>query len=146
MAWVGDISRIGKLAARIDRLRTTPMDVRERIAKRLEGLIQEQFDAGSDPYGNSWAPLADYTIERGRTPPPLTDTGEMRGDLRVRPARGAVVEISIPHPAGVHQTGWTGPLSSGPARPILPKGSQLPPRWKEVIDTEVRRDVEDKLR
>lgn len=141
MAWTGDIDALRGLAKRIDRIGKTPARVKPKVAKRIAELIEEEFDAGADPYGNAWQSLADSTVARGRFAPPLTDTHEMRNDVRVRPDRAGVVSISIPHPAGVHQTGWDAPGNHGPARPILPTDGKMPPLWKEAIDIEVKAEI-----
>ena len=127
---------MGRLAENIGKLAGVPARAAKRVSKEIAKLLEEEFDAGADPYGNSWAPLAPATLDKGRSPPPLTDLGEMRRGMHVAPMRGAGVSITIPHPAQVHQTGWNGPQGSGPARPILP-GRQMPPRWKEVIDAAI---------
>jgi hypothetical protein len=54
--------------------------------------------------------------------------------------RGAGVAITIDHPALPHQTGWSGPVGDGPARPILPQGSKLPEAWVDIIDEEIERE------
>lgn len=136
MGWDGDISKIGRLAENVGRLASVPSRASKRVSKEIRALIEEQFDHGADPYGTSWAPLAPATLDKGRSPPPLTDTRAMRDALRVTPTAGAGVAITIPHPAQVHQTGWVGPLSSGPARPILPSRG-FPPRWEEVIQVAI---------
>lgn len=142
MGWDGDISRMGRLAENIGKLAGVPSRASRRVAQELRPLIQEQFDEGADPYGRSWKPLAPSTIDRGRFPPPLTDTGEMRDGIRVQPMRGAGVSITIPHPAQCHQTGWIGPQGTGPARPILP-GRGMPPRWQEVIDVAILDEIRE---
>jgi hypothetical protein len=137
MTWDGDISRMGALADRVADLAEVPSRVSARVAPEIALLIQGEFDAGTDPYGTAWAPLAESTIARGRQAPPLTDTAAMRGSVRVQPMRHAGVAVTIDHPAAPHQTGWSGPRGSGPARPVLPARSELPPEWRDVIDEAV---------
>lgn len=127
---------MGQLADRIADLASVPSRAAARVSREIEGLIQEQFDVGADPYGTAWAPLADSTVARGRTAPPLTDSGAMRGSLRVAPMAHAGVGVTISHPAAPHQTGWHGRQGSGPARPILPAGV-MPARWAEAIEVAV---------
>ena len=136
MTWSGDISGMGQLAQRVADLGQVPSRAAKAIAAELEGLIEEEFDAGADPYGNAWTPLAESTMARGRTPPPLTDSGAMRESLRVAPLARAGIGITISHPGAPHQTGWSGPQGSGPARPILP-AREMPERWAEAIEVEV---------
>jgi hypothetical protein len=143
MGWNGDISRMGKLADRIADLAAVPSRAARRVAESIEELVQEEFDEAHDPYGKPFAPLADATLDKrsGPMPPGLDDKGSMRSSLRVVPMRGAGVSITIDHPAQAHQTGWSGPVGSGPARPLLPS-RKMPEAWKDAIedavDTEVR--------
>lgn len=138
MTWDGDISRMGQLADRIADLASVPARASRRVARELHDLVEEQFAAGADPYGNAYEPLTEATLEKRTqtTEPPLTDTGTMRGTLEVRPMRAAGVSITIEHPSEDHQTGWSGPQGTGPARPILPSRG-MPPRWAEVIEVAV---------
>jgi hypothetical protein len=141
MTWSGDISKMGKLADRIADLASVPSRVSAVVAPQIEALIQDEFDAGTDPYGAPWKPLAPATIATGRTPPPLTHTRAMRDSARVRPMRGAGVGVTINNPpAAPHQTGWSGPQGSGPARPILPERSELPEGWQDVIEDAARKE------
>jgi hypothetical protein len=143
MGWNGDISRMGKLADRIRDLAEVPSRAAKKVSAQLAGLLQQEFDAGHDPYGTPWKPLAKTTVDRGRFPPPLTDTYAMRQSAQAKPLKGSGVGVTIAHPAAPHQTGWSGPQGKGPARPILPAKSKLPEDWNEVIedavDAEVRR-------
>jgi phage gpG-like protein len=137
---IGDLSQIGAIEDRIADLAQVPARTARNVAERLHHEMQEEFDRGEDPYGNPWEPLAESTVDRGRSAPPLTDTGAMRFSLEVKPLRGAGVGITIDHPALPHQTGWAGPRSDGPARPILPQGSKLPGAWEDILDEEIERE------
>jgi len=141
MGLVGDIEAVGHLADRVADLANVPSRAAKAVAFDLEGFLQDEFDEGRDPYGSPWEPLADATRERGRTEPPLTDTGAMRASAVVRPARGAGVQVTIDHPALPHQTGWQGPQGWGPARPILPDREELPVDWAEAIESAVEAEV-----
>lgn len=143
--WDGDISHMGQLAANLGRLAEVPSRASRRASAAIAELVEEEFQAGADPYGNAWTPLAPSTLARGRTPPPLTDTGRMRESVAVQPMRGAGVSITIEHPAAPHQTGWSGPQGNGPARPILP-GRTFPRRWREAIDAAIDESVKEVLR
>lgn len=127
------VGLIDALADRVADLAEVPSRAAARIASELEDLIQGEFDGGEDPYGQGWESLAQATLDKGRTPPPLTDTRAMRNSLAVRPMQGAGVSITIAHPAAPHQTGWDGTQGSGPSRPILPM-RDMPPAWQTVID------------
>jgi len=141
----GDLSQMGQLASRLRDLASVPSRAAGVVSDRIEALIQEEFDAGADPYGNAWAPLAESTLARGRSAPPLTDTGAMRDSVRVAPLARAGVGVTIDHPAGVHQTGWDGASGKGPARPILPRGV-MPARWSEAIKSAVSDTVRKVMR
>lgn len=137
MAWNGDISKMGQLAANVAKLASVPARASKRVAKEIESLIKEEFDHEADPYGNAWKPLADSTVERKGFTTILEDSRAMRDSLSVTPRRGAGVAITIDHPSEDHQTGWNGPQGSGPARPILPSG-RMPARWNQAIKESVR--------
>ena len=65
MTWTGDISRMGHLADRVADLAEVPSRASAAIARDLEGLIADEFDAGTDPYGQPWKALAAATVLRG---------------------------------------------------------------------------------
>lgn len=140
--WNGDISKMGQLANRIADLAKVPSRASRRVAVAITRLMYEQFDVGADPYGNTYAPLEESTLAKRSqtTEPPLTDFGNMRRSLEVRPMASAGVSVTIDHPAEDHQTGWSGPVGAGPARPILPYGV-MPERWAEAIEAEVTAEV-----
>jgi hypothetical protein len=142
MSFSGDISKMGYLADRLGDLATVPSRAAAAVSVKLGLLIAEEFDAGTDPYGTAWKPLAPATIAKGRTAPPLTDTRSMRDSVRVFPLSSAGVGITIQNPpAAPHQTGWSGKRGSGPARPILPSRSILPEEWQEAIDEAVDKEM-----
>ena len=147
MGWDGSIEDMGQLADRIADLAEVPARASKAVSFEIEGFLQEEFDAGRDPYGSAWVPLAEATLAKGRTPPPLTDTGALRDGLRVRPLRGAGIAITSDEAyAAPHQTGWSGPVGDGPARPILPALSELPEEWTEAIDEVVAKEFRNGLR
>ena len=139
MGWSGDLSRMGQLADRLSELAAVPSAIARRVSATIDGLLEQEFAAGDDPYGDPWAPLAESTVERGRSAPPLTDSGAMRASAHARPLAHAGVGITIDHPAAPHQTGWSGPRGAGPARPILPARGELPESWDDAI-AKVARD------
>lgn len=142
-----------------------PSQVSKKIAADLDREIQGNFDQGVDPFGRKWRRLARSTIEAGRHPPPLTDTGRGRRSVRVKAMAGAGVSIVV----GVlymiyHQFGGASHLrgpggsysrrkqnkhfgrdadrSSGrenpPRRSFLPQGNEMPKRWIAIIDKAYR--------
>lgn len=139
MSLTGNFSQLERMQERLAELAEVPSRAARATASRLEELMQEEFDRGADPYEEPWTPLAPTTLAKPRHPPPLTDSSDMRDSLRARPLAGAGVGMTIDHPAGPHQTGWTGPQGSGPARPILPARGELPDGWIEVLEEESAR-------
>ncbi len=139
MSLTGNFAALERMQERLAELATVPSRTAVAVSSRLDELVQEEFDRGTDPYEEAWAPLSPVTLAKGRTPPPLTDSSAMRDSLRVFPLAGAGVGVTIDHPAGPHQTGWTGPQGSGPARPILPARGELPDGWIEAMEAEAVR-------
>lgn len=128
-----DIGPLAVLADRVRNLASVPSRLAIRVADALPSLFQAEFSAGEDPYGEPWAPLAPATLANGRHHPPLTDSGTMRSSLTIVPVGPSTIVGSIDHPARPHQTGWSGPQGSGPARPIVPTHG-TPPAWEERIE------------
>lgn len=121
-----------QLMENLGELTSIPSRVAKDAAEKIAHLIDDQFSQGCDPYGNAWADLAPATKAKGRLPPPLTDTGKMRGSVQVKPLQGAGIEISIaPDYAHFHQTGTV----HMPERSILPDGTELPEEWDHAIET-----------
>ena len=102
--------------------------IAELAAPRIDYAIEQEFAEGRDPYGNAWARLRPATLAKGRTPPPLTDTGAMRESVTVRPTPHGLY-ITVDWPAHFHQRG----TKYMAARPILPEQT-LPPRWVATIE------------
>jgi hypothetical protein len=139
MMLTGDLGQLDRMAARLGELAQVPSRAARDAATEIEGLIDEEFDRGADPYEEPWQDLAPATEAKGRSAPPLTDTTAMRSSVLVRPLAGAGVGVTIDHPAGVHQTGWSGPRGSGPARPVLPARGELPEGWIEALEKSAER-------
>jgi phage gpG-like protein len=142
MGWDGDISRMGKLADNLGKLAAVPSRVARPVAKAIHEDIEDSFDRGVDPYGEAWEELKQSTIDKGRSPPPLTDTWKMRKSCQVFPTSGGGIQITIDHPAQVHQTGGENPARnwSMAARPILP-GRGFPEQWKNIIDDAIAEEI-----
>ena len=141
MTWQGDLSRMSGLVDRIGDLARIPSRVATAVSRQLADAIHHEFDEGQDPYGDAWEPLAAATVDRGRTPPPLTDTTDLRASIRVAPLphAGIGIRVGVPY-AAPHQTGWSGPQGSGPARPILPDRDDLPEEWSDILSTAMQRE------
>jgi hypothetical protein len=126
----GDMRGLLNLNARLRELASVPSQAAKEASTEIASLIQEEFDAGNDAYGKAWAPLRPATLKKGRHPPPLTDTHEMRESVEVKPMKGAGIQITLNEtPAIFHQKG-TRKMAK---RPILPDGKDMPPKWEEAI-------------
>lgn len=113
----------------LDGLRDLVPEIALEASIEIFETVDSLFVLGADPYGETWAPLAPATLAKGRTPPPLTDTGAMRESLRVSVTETAIV-ASIASPAGYHQDG----TRYMPARPVLPDYARgLPDAWRASI-------------
>ncbi len=113
----------------LNELAKVPSRAASGASERIDALIQREFDQGTDPYDSAWEPLAEATLDKGRTDPPLTDSGALR-EVEVTPARGAGINVTLGEAYGAfHQIG----TRNMPARPILPTGP-LPVAWREAID------------
>lgn len=141
MGFTIDLAAMGRLEENIGKLAGVPSRASARVARDIGNAIDGQFGSATDPYGRPWKPHAPATEERWGAHPVLQLTQAMRSSVDVRPMAGAGVSITIDHPAGVHQTGWSGPQGSGPARPILP-GEAMPPKWTEAIEAAVNEEFE----
>lgn len=124
-----DVGSLESIIGALDGLRDLVPEIALEASIEIFETTDSLFVLGADPYGETWAPLAPATLAKGRTPPPLTDTGAMRESLRVSVTETAIV-ASIASPAGYHQDG----TKYMPARPVLPDYARgLPDAWRASI-------------
>ncbi len=120
------------LMDRLGELASAPSRVSAAASEKIAALIDQQFAAGNDAYGKPWAPLKPATLAKGRTPPPLTDSGDMRSSVSVKPLPGSGIEVTMIVPySGFHQTGTRNMVPREP----LPDQSELPKSWQEAISS-----------
>jgi len=102
----GDFGKLRGAVVKLKKMASgaTAEDVAEAAAPEIRALVRQQFTQGTSPYGTAWAPLAPATLKK-HGPPPLTDTGEMKGGIEVG-ASGTTIEVWVPAPASLHQGGW----------------------------------------
>lgn len=123
------------LARALRELARVPSQIAPAVADAINERIADGFASGVDPYGNAWAPLAPATLAKGRTPPPLTESGGLAGGTYAAPMGGAGVALhtvgTLPRgaPSTVHMTGTAGVM---PSRPFLPNRG-LPATWRADI-------------
>jgi hypothetical protein len=129
----GDIGAMGDLADRLGELAQVPSRAAAAACDGINLALEQQFADGVDPYGAAWAPLAERTLLK-HGEPALTETGDMRDGTMAKPSRGAGIELTVPFPGAIHQTGAKRGAWVMPARKILPEGGALPDAWKEAID------------
>ena len=131
-AWEGDLSFFGELEDNLNQLAGVPSRAARDASRDIAKAIDQQFAHGLDPYGEPWAPLAESTLAKGRTPPPMTNSGAMRAGIHVRPMGGAGIEVSCDAEyLGFHQ-GAGSPRANVPPRHVLPEG-ELPDTYQRAI-------------
>lgn len=129
---------LASLQESLAQLADVPRKVAIVAAPKIAELIEAEFETGADPYGRAWAPLAASTVARGRTPPPLTDTRDLRDRTTVTPRPGgrAGIQIKMGRAYGqFHQTGFKIHNARGkraPKRAILPDHG-MPASWRKAI-------------
>lgn len=121
------IAAMKRLTGTLRKLSEVPSQAARAASEKISKLIEDQFDAGTDPYGQTWARLAD-----GR-PSHLTETGAMR-QFDVSPMSGAGVSIVAGASyAAYHQSG----TRYMPQRKLLPDAG-LPESWAEALHEAVQ--------
>lgn len=121
-----DARRFSRVVRSLGRV---PSQISRAVADDIAQEIQDNFDRGVDPFYRTWRPLAPATLRRGRTPPPLTDTGRGRRSISVKPLGGAGITIRVGSSyMPYHQFG----APNLPRRAFLPTRT-LPPTWEEIF-------------
>jgi len=119
----GDFAKLTKLKASLQRALKVPQAVAVKFAPTLTGFLRQEFAAGADPFGDPWKPLKGITLRKGRTPPPMTASGNARDALTVS-ASGAKDRGSLPGYLRYHLT----------SRPVIPtRGQEWPDKWVQAI-------------
>ncbi len=117
------------LAAILEELEGIPSRVSSEVAQGINALLKEEFDNGTDPYGNPWTPLLPQTIRRkGGDTRILRDTDALSSGTIAKASQGAGVEIVSIEYGQYHQA----------TRQILPEG-ELPTAWQDVIEQATER-------
>lgn len=135
MPLTGNLAELRSLASRVDGLSEVPSRAAKRAIPELDASLQAEFSAGTDPYGAPWVSLSAATLRRGRSAPPLTDTGRMRATAKARAASRSGLAVTIAPPAQFLER----------KRPMLPEHGE-PPRWREIIEGAVEAEVKAVMR
>lgn len=133
---------MGLLADRLADLAQIPSRAARGAADGINLAIQDQYATGTDAYGRALAPLAERTLEKHGEPALQGEFGSRPGDMAegtlATPGNGAGIEISIPFPGAIHQTGAKNGNWRMPARRMLPQGKTMPAAWKAAIDASLK--------
>lgn len=121
----------------LDRIGDLPRQLAVAAAPEITKLQKAQFTNGTDPYGRPWQPLAESTLKKGRTEPPLTDTKALRDGTDTVPVVGGRIALShrVAAPYGIYHDSPRPRSSNLPRRMILPSEG-LPKAWSDVLDTQ----------
>ena len=121
----------------VERLTYVPREVAKTAAPKLDDLLDEQYEAGVDPYGRPWRPLKSTTLAKGRRPPPLTDTRRLRDGTRAKPGRAGIRLTVAPRYGVFHQYGFRVGRARVAPRRILPTNG-MPAAWRAVLKDAAR--------
>lgn len=127
MAFKGSFAQLTKLKQRLEKLPATVPQITKAAALEVGIVLEKQYTSGTDPDGKQWQSLSDATRATGRTPPPLTASGNMRSRTKVV-AGVKGITTSVPSPGVFHQYG----TKRMPARKIVPSGT-LPRNWSRPV-------------
>lgn len=130
-----------KLAALGQLLGATPELKRlasSKVAEAFEEQLEYQYATGTDPNNEGWAELAESTLARGRKPPPLSDSKEMRRNSKAVAGLSGIagIRVTVDKPSKpdvplFHQEG----TENMPDRQILPEpGKPLPVAWAAAAE------------
>jgi len=134
MAVTGDFGKLKKLQKRLSDLAGTAEKAAVKFAPALAEFIREEFATGTDPWGDPWKPLKANTLAKGRTPPPLTASGNAVAVMTVT-AQGARDRASFPNYIRYH-------LSTGRS-PLPLRGQAWPSRWAQKLKETAAQAISD---
>ena len=135
------LAALAAFAEEIGRLGDVIEQTAKAAAPKLAARVAEGFKGGFAPSGTSWAPLSPSTLSRGRSAPPLTDTGALSSTMRSLPGATQIVMSATAPYSSFHQFG----TKNMPARPILPEGDALPQTWRQDLEDACIAALERKL-
>ena len=127
----GDFAELEKVIKSLGNIaKDTIPTIAIKGAVAINKVVEQQFAAGVDPDGRSWADLKAATVKKGRKPPPLTASGKMRRMAKAVPSAKGTITEKIPFPAPIHQAG----SANMAARRMVPVGNFLPLSWSQPLE------------
>lgn len=132
MSLKGNVSSLANLSAKLRQLpRVVAQKVAAASAAALTEIAQGTFDAGEDPYGNTWAPGAEgqrVTLEK---------SGSLERGLRYV-AIGTKLRVALPVKYAKYQVG---------KRQVFPRaGAALPTDYAKTLEQVSRDTLEAELK
>ncbi len=116
------------LTTALRELAKVPSRVTAKAAPAIEQMWRRSYLAGTDPYGNAWAPNRPSTIKKKGHDLVMFDTHETFNMTRVRPLPGAGLSLRTGPKAAWHME----PTENRPARRVLPAFG-LPKAWRAKL-------------
>lgn len=135
------LAALAAFAEELGRLGEVIEQTAKEAAPKLAARVAAGFAGGFAPSGRAWAPLSPSTLSRGRSAPPLTDTGALSSTMRSLPGATQIVMSATAPYSSFHQFG----TKHMPARPILPEGDELPETWRQDLEDACTAALERKL-
>lgn len=96
---------LGRMRENLQNLRPALLE----IGEHLQGSVEERFRTETDPEGNPWEPLSDFTKANKRGDQILTESGSsgLRGSIHYRAGRDFLEQGTNKIYGAIHQLGGT---------------------------------------
>lgn len=96
---------LGRMRENLQNLRPALLE----IGEHLQGSVEERFRTETDPEGNPWEPLSDFTKANKRGDQILTESGGsgLRGSIHYRAGRDFLEQGTNKIYGAIHQLGGT---------------------------------------
>lgn len=138
VVFIGSFHTLETVIARMRKLGNEGMPLlAQSLSQQMEQEIQRGFDEERTPYGAKWAPLINPKPHR-RGGLILTDTREMRDNIRVTPEGGTQVRVTSPtRYSGFHNSG----TSRMARRQILPSKHGIGRLWRPGLEAAAKKTI-----
>ncbi|UXF57484.1 virion morphogenesis protein [Chromohalobacter phage YPCBV-1] len=96
---------LGRMRRNVENLRPALLE----IGEHLQGSVEERFRNETDPEGNPWEPLSDFTKANKRNDQILTESGGsgLRGSIHYQAGRTSLEQGTNKIYGAIHQLGGT---------------------------------------